>query len=73
MVLLVSYGFPMVLLGFHRALIVSPRWFIGLGARFRMVFLWFCKVFVWFESSPIVGLSTLGLVFVRFCKVFVWF
>ena len=29
-----SYGF----------LIVPPRWLIGFGVRFRMVFLWFCKV-----------------------------
>ena len=38
---------PMVLQGFRMVLIVPPRWVIGFGARFRMVFLWFCKVFVW--------------------------
>ena len=30
--------------GFNR----SPRWAVGFLGRFRRVFLWFCKVFVWF-------------------------
>ena len=39
--------FPMVLQGF-RMMSPPPRWSIGFRGRFRMVFLWCCKVFLSF-------------------------
>ena len=39
-----SYGFVMCSYGLNR----PPRWFIGFRDRVRMVFIWFCKVFIWF-------------------------
>ena len=50
-----SSAFRVVFLGFSYGVVRCshgsnrpPHWSIRVRGRFRMVFLWFCKVFVWF-------------------------
>ena len=63
--------FRMFFQWFGNVLIVTPRWFIGCGGRFRIGVLWFYKVFVWFLSSPSLVHRLSGL-FSHGCLMVVW-